>query len=49
MTTLIVWAAIDLNVATAVYVASDSRLTWGDQGRWDLGPALCCGQLNAWE
>lgn len=37
MTTLIAWAAIDQNVCTAVYVASDSRLTWGDVGRWDSG------------
>jgi len=37
MTTLIAWVAIDQDVATAVYVASDSRLTWGERGRWDLG------------
>ena len=37
MTTLIAWAAVDQNFTTAVYVASDSRLTWGDRERWDLG------------
>ena len=46
MTTLIAWAAIDQNVATAVYVASDSRLTWGDQGRWDLGRKIFASEKH---
>jgi hypothetical protein len=37
MTTLIAWSAIDQNATTAVYVASDSRLTWGTHGLWDAG------------
>lgn len=37
MTTLIAWAAVDQNVTTAVYVASDSRLTWGTHDLWDSG------------
>lgn len=46
MTTLIAWVAIDQNVATAVYVASDSRLTWGDQGRWDLGRKIFASEKH---
>lgn len=46
MTTLIAWAAIDQNVATAVYVASDSRLTWGEQGRWDLGRKIFASEKH---
>lgn len=46
MTTLIAWTAIDQNVATAVYVASDSRLTWGDQGKWDLGRKIFASEKH---
>lgn len=46
MTTLIAWAAIDKNVATAVYVATDSRLTWGAQGRWDLGRKIFASEKH---
>jgi hypothetical protein len=37
MTTLIAWAAIDQNNTSAVYIASDSRFTWGEQGVWNAG------------
>lgn len=46
MTTLIAWAAIDQNVATAVYVASDSRLTWGKQGLWDAGRKIFASEKH---
>lgn len=37
MTTLIAWAAIDNRETSAVYMASDSRISWGDSGVWDSG------------
>lgn len=37
MTTLIAWAAIDNRETTAVYMASDSRISRGDSGVWDSG------------
>lgn len=37
MTTLIAWAAIDRDSTSAVYMASDSRLSWGEDSRWDSG------------
>jgi hypothetical protein len=46
MTTLIAWAAIDQNVATAVYVASDSRLTWDDLSRWDSGRKIFASEKH---
>lgn len=38
MTTLILWTAVDSRGPSAIYVASDSRITWGSmQSRWDSG------------
>lgn len=37
MTTLIAWAAIDDRGTSAVYMASDSRLSWAEYGNWDSG------------
>jgi hypothetical protein len=37
VTTLIAWAAIDNRETSAVYMASDSRISWGDSGVWDSG------------
>lgn len=37
MTTLIAWAAIDSRGTSAVYMASDSRLSWDKTGVWDSG------------
>lgn len=35
MTTLIAWASIDEDKTSAVYMASDSRLSWNKLGSWD--------------
>jgi hypothetical protein len=41
MTTLIAWAAIDQRGQSALYFASDSRITWGSRARrWDVGRKL---------
>lgn len=42
MTTLIAWVAYpQSNIASAVYLASDSRITWGSKNsRWDAGRKL---------
>lgn len=37
MTTLISWAAIDDRGTSAVYMASDSRLSWEEYDTWDSG------------
>lgn len=37
MTTLIAWASIDARDTSAVYMASDSRLSWGECDVWDSG------------
>jgi hypothetical protein len=42
MTTLVSWISIDSRAPAALYIASDSRLTWATDGRrvdgrWDLG------------
>jgi hypothetical protein len=40
MTTLIVWASVDSIGPSAAYLASDSRVTWGPNRRWDSGRKL---------
>src|SRR5436309_1944374 len=41
MTTLISWIAVDQHAPSALYLASDSRISWGSQrARWDAGRKL---------
>jgi hypothetical protein len=40
MTTLVAWMASTLGRTGAVYLASDSRITWSTRGRWDAGRKL---------
>jgi hypothetical protein len=40
MTTLAAWVALNPDRPNAVYLASDSRITWGTRGRWDAGRKL---------
>lgn len=40
MTTLIMWVAVDSVGPSAAYLASDSRITWGPNKRWDSGRKL---------
>lgn len=41
MTTLVAWIAIDSQAPSALYLASDSRISWsGTSARWDAGRKL---------
>ncbi len=40
MTTLISWVAIDERQPSAIYLASDSRITWPNKTHWSLGKKL---------
>ena len=40
MTTLICWVAVDPNGPSALYFASDSRISWGAGREWDVGRKL---------
>ncbi|HEC8347560.1 TPA: hypothetical protein RG646_RS14335 [Providencia rettgeri] len=37
MTTLISWVGIDSHGPASIYIASDSRISWGSTGKWDVG------------
>lgn len=40
MTTLICWVGRDQRKVTSIYFASDSRISWGSQSRWESGRKL---------
>lgn len=37
MTTIIAWAGVDQRSVSSVYIASDSRISWGNSHRWNQG------------
>jgi len=37
MTTLLSWTGIDTHGPASVYIASDSRISWGSANTWDVG------------
>lgn len=37
MTTLISWLGVDSRGPASIYLASDSRITWGNAEKWDVG------------
>lgn len=37
MTTLLSWTGIDTHGPASIYIASDSRISWGAKKTWDLG------------
>ena len=44
MTSVAVWAGVDTRGVASLYIASDSRITWGDSHRWDQGrKVFACG------
>ena len=47
MTTLIAWISVDTRGPTAAYLASDSRITWGPEKRWDSGRKLFASSTTA--
>ncbi len=47
MTTLVAWVASNLGRPNAVYMASDSRITWGGHNRrWDAGRKLFASRVS---
>lgn len=40
MTSLVAWVGVDSRGPASVYIASDSRITWGAGHRWDYGRKL---------
>ncbi|MEZ9627773.1 hypothetical protein [Aliivibrio fischeri] len=46
MTTLVCWVGVDSHGPTSVYIASDSRISWGDN-RWNLGRKLYASKNSA--
>ncbi len=37
MTTLISWTGIDTHGPASIYIASDSRISWGTRAKWNVG------------
>lgn len=46
MTTLFSWAGIDTHGPASIYIASDSRISWGEQTTWDVGRKLFASKLH---
>lgn len=46
MTTLISWISYDQNKQASLYVASDSRLSWGNKANWDSGRKIYCSSKH---
>lgn len=42
MTTIISWISYDQKRQSSIYIASDSRLSWSNQGTWDSGRKVYC-------
>ena len=40
MTSLVAWIGVDSRCPSSVYLASDSRISWGEEGDWDYGRKL---------
>ncbi|MFB2661226.1 hypothetical protein [Shewanella mangrovisoli] len=40
MTTLFSWTGIDTHGSASIYIASDSRISWGKNATWDVGRKL---------
>lgn len=40
MTTLVSWAGVDSRGVASIYLASDSRITWGERDTWNYGKKL---------
>lgn len=46
MTTLIAWAGVDQRAVSSIYIASDSRITWGRSHRWNQGRKTFASPTN---
>ncbi|MBN4078950.1 hypothetical protein JYT96_03010 [Gammaproteobacteria bacterium AH-315-C21] len=40
MTTLLSWIGVDSRTPSSIYLASDSRISWGSKSQWDTGRKL---------
>ena len=40
MTSLLAWVGVDSRHLSSIYLASDSRISWGDVANWDFGRKL---------
>lgn len=40
MTSLVSWIGVDSRSPASIYLASDSRISWGDKSHWDCGRKL---------
>jgi hypothetical protein len=45
MTTLISWIAADQRGPSSIYLAADSRITWGDADKWDRGKKVFASHM----
>jgi hypothetical protein len=48
VTTLISWTGVDTHGPASLYLASDSRITWGTKGAWDLGRKVFATGTAPW-
>jgi hypothetical protein len=46
MTSIVVWAGVDTHGPSSLYVASDSRISWGKDGSWDQGRKVFTSSSN---
>jgi hypothetical protein len=46
MTTLISWVGVDSRSASSVYIASDSRISWGSSNCWDTGRKVFASKIR---
>lgn len=47
VTTIASWAAVDSRGVSAIYIASDSKITWGSSGSWSQGRKTFASQREA--
>lgn len=46
MTSIVAWTGVDTHGPASLYIASDSRISWGNQYRWDFGRKTFAGLLR---
>jgi len=46
MTSIVVWAGVDTHGPSSLYVASDSRISWGKDDSWDQGRKVFSSASN---
>lgn len=46
MTTLLSWAGVDTHGPASIYIASDSRISWGDRKYWNVGRKIFASKTS---